>query len=190
VSVRVPKVNEAFLIPDGKFHNYAVDLSQDDGFKAGTWTGFSLVPSNRKARDLEIDSIKVGFSDNAKDADKNCSNADQPDGWLAVYDNCPTIFNPSQEDGNDDGIGDACEDYDSDEVANACDNCPTVTNTSQRDGDHDRIGDACDGATSEGCFSSTVAGPGPSPSALFWVSASAVGLMLVRRFRPRTKNRN
>ncbi len=187
-SVRVPKLNEAFLVPDGKFRNYSVDLSQENDFKAGTWTGFSLIPSNREARDIDIDFIKIGFSDNIKDADKNCSNADQPDGWPAAYDNCPMLFNPSQEDGNDDGVGDACEDYDGDNRVNACDNCPTVTNTSQRDGNHNRLGDACDSAASEGCFS-TVAGGGPPASALFWVSAGALGLMLVRKLRPRRRNR-
>jgi hypothetical protein len=189
-TVRVPKLNEAFLVPDGKFRNYAVDLSSENDFKAATWTGFTFTPSNREARDIEIEFIKIGFSENVKDDDKSCLNAEQPDGWLAVYDNCPTLFNPSQEDGNDDGVGDACEDYDGDNRLNFCDNCPVVTNTSQRDGNNNQIGDACDGSTSEGCLGgATVARRGPPVSALFWVSVTAVGVMLVRSRRPRKRNR-
>jgi hypothetical protein len=188
-SVRVPKLNQAFLVPDGKFRNYSVDLSSESDFGTGTWTGFSLVPSNREARDIEIEFIRIGFAENIKDADKSCTNGDQPDGWLGAYDNCPDLFNPSQEDGNDDGVGDACEDYDGDNRLNACDNCPVVTNTAQRDSNNNQIGDACDAQASEGCFSgSTVAGHSPPASALFWLSMTAIGATLVRAFRRRNRN--
>ena len=167
-----------------------MDLSSEADFTAGTWTGFSFIPSNREARDIEIEFIKIGFSENVKDADKSCLNVDQPDGWPGLEDNCPDLFNPSQEDGNDDGVGDACEDYDGDRRLNYCDNCPTITNTSQRDGNNNRIGDACDDSTSDGCFSgAAVAGPGPRTSAFFWVSATVLGAMVVVTFRRRTRTR-
>jgi len=51
-----------------------------------------------------------------------------------VCDNCPAVANPTQTDGDADGIG------------NACDNCPTVYNPSQADTDGDGIGDACETA--------------------------------------------
>jgi hypothetical protein len=50
---------------------------------------------------------------------------DEPDGFLDSEDNCPTTFNPLQEDGDGNGIGDACEDFDADGTVNSWDNCPT-----------------------------------------------------------------
>jgi subtilase family protein/thrombospondin type 3 repeat protein len=47
-------------------------------------------------------------------------------------DNCPTAYNPAQQDG------------DSDSVGNQCDNCPITPNGNQLDSDGDNVGDACD----------------------------------------------
>ncbi|MFL0353379.1 choice-of-anchor B family protein [Xanthomarina sp. GH4-25] len=71
------------------------------------------------------------------------------DGIPDATDNCPEIFNPNQEDLNDNGIGDACEDIvnndlDDDGILNDDDNCPLVANSGQEDSDNDGIGDACD----------------------------------------------
>jgi hypothetical protein len=54
------------------------------------------------------------------------------DGLTTVCDNCPSQYNPGQEDQDDDLAGDAC------------DNCPATPNTSQQDTDGDAFGDACD----------------------------------------------
>jgi len=114
-----------------------------------------------------IDSIIVlwpsGFADTTADILPNqrysvvegsgllCVGTDSDaDGWPDVADacpgdNCPDIFNPDQNDVDDDGIGDTCDDdIDGDGVLNDTDNCPFVDNAGQDDADSDNVGDACD----------------------------------------------
>ena len=54
------------------------------------------------------------------------------DGVPDLYDNCPYVANPGQEDGDGDGVGDIC------------DNCLNKVNSDQFDFDHNGEGDACD----------------------------------------------
>ena len=80
------------------------------------------------------------------------------DGIPDSQDNCPTVFNPGQEDADGDGIGDVCdncpsiqnpgqEDFDGDGIGDACDNCPSIQNPGQEDSNSNNIGDACELAT-------------------------------------------
>jgi hypothetical protein len=64
----------------------------------------------------------------------NISDADV-DGIEDDSDNCPSVFNPAQEDNDADGA---------DGVGDSCDNCVDVANDAQTDTDGDGIGDDCD----------------------------------------------
>lgn len=69
-------------------------------------------------------------------------------------DNCPFVSNSDQNDGDYDGVGDACDpfpanvlewrDSDGDGIGDNSDNCLMVANPSQGDSDLDARGDACD----------------------------------------------
>ncbi len=81
--------------------------------------------------------------------DLNCIDPDEDDICLGPprSDNCPLTYNPNQEDGDGDYIGDACDydtDLDQDGVWDTVDNCPGLSNPDQLDADRDGIGDACD----------------------------------------------
>lgn len=67
------------------------------------------------------------------------------DGVRDFDDNCVDVVNPSQEDRDGDGEGDACEpDVDGDGLDDGVDNCPDIPNPAQEDLDLDGLGDACD----------------------------------------------
>jgi Thrombospondin type 3 repeat len=67
-------------------------------------------------------------------------------------DNCLNVYNPDQEDWNDDGEGDHCDDSDQDTIMDAFDNCVTTPNPSQEDWNSDGQGDACDDTDNDSVF--------------------------------------
>ena len=107
--------------------------------------------------DASADEAKnVHLADIDADGDLDVLSASYGDHTVAWYpnelaeDNCPLIANPDQADGDDDGIGDACDsevqDADGDGVIDTADNCPADANPSQTDTDSDGVGDACNDA--------------------------------------------
>lgn len=99
-------------------------------------------------------------------------------------DNCPRAYNPKQEDGDCDQVGDAC------------DNCPSVPNPDQRDSDGDSLGDLCDPcpnypdplATADDCAEEWLAGSGPAACNTTLAGAVQLGVLglialMVRRRR-------
>ena len=61
-----------------------------------------------------------------------------------LKDNCVKVANPDQTDVDENGRGDACDDFDRDGIINSKDNCKNRPNVDQQDTDGDGIGDVCD----------------------------------------------
>ncbi|MGC6516223.1 MAG: thrombospondin type 3 repeat-containing protein [Myxococcota bacterium] len=126
---------------------------------------------NLDQNDIDCDNIGddcdicVTFPDGSNDAlqqtESEPNAGSQPDQVGDACDNCPSVFNPGQEDFDYDTLGDVCdncaliynpgqEDGDNQgggapsDGGDACDNCPDDYNPSQADIDEDGAGDACD----------------------------------------------
>ncbi|MFH0837866.1 MAG: thrombospondin type 3 repeat-containing protein [Patescibacteria group bacterium] len=102
------------------------------------------------------------------------------DGIPDLLDNCVAIENADQKDVDDNGRGDACEDFDGDLKMNNLDNCPDHPNRNQKDTDEDGIGDVCDDEESR----LTEANPW-LPWAGMGVAAMLIGIMIYQMIHRR-----
>jgi hypothetical protein len=126
----------------------ALKTEENTAFTGKDFDSLTITPSDIPMENIEIEFVKLGNrisiwptnatveleKDTAKrdqlDVDLNCEDHYQPDTWLFTDDNCPNFYNPDQLDANQNGIGDACEDFDGDGVLNACDPCAARGGTS------------------------------------------------------------
>jgi Thrombospondin type 3 repeat len=81
-----------------------------------------------------------------QDLDGKCDPGKSSPSWCTGSDNCPTSYNPNQENVVHPATtaGDACEDPDGDFSMDYQDNCPDIYNPLQEDGDLDGIGNVCE----------------------------------------------
>ena len=112
----------------------------------------SLCDASTFVAQFQFGTVNLGV---CKDSDQDGYGDSDYSGNTCLLDNCSTIFNPTQEDSDGDGIGDSCDictDTDGDSFGNpgfpvnTCliDNCPVVANPLQTDTDGDVVGDTCD----------------------------------------------
>ena len=88
------------------------------------------------------------MTDNCVDVVNPSQDDADGDGLGDACDNCPADANADQGDADGDTIGDVCDsDRDGDQRDNASDNCPDNANTGQQDRDGDGVGDACSPVT-------------------------------------------
>jgi len=172
VAVSLPDGTVSDLVPfsPGGFDGVTLDNDGNiyaSAYNAGivySWkadgTGFRLVSAghqggpagldyNRRDEILAVPCVNANRIDFLSMAD------DDNDNLPNFSDNCPEVFNPYQEDYDQDGVGDSCDvctDSDQDGFgdpgfpANTCppDNCPEQWNADQYDLDQDGVGDECD----------------------------------------------
>jgi hypothetical protein len=114
-----------------------------DGLTDGEEAGAGGTGTDPTLADSDSDGINDGTEVTA--GTNPLSNDTDGDTVLDDVDNCPTVANLDQADGDSNGIGDACDvDTDSDGVSDAIDNCPTMANADQANLDGDSMGDVCD----------------------------------------------
>ncbi len=143
-------------ITDNSWAEYTYDVSDVADGQSTVYIRFTMGTTDVGWRysGWNVDDLQVSGFQCSTDPDSD------GDGIPTVDDNCPTVYNPLQEDVDGDFVGDACDncvtvsnnnqlDIDDDLVGDVCDNCPTVANADQNDIDSDTFGDACDNCPAE-----------------------------------------
>ena len=94
---------------------------------------------------FNVDTVMPILNPSSKESNPLYKKADtDEDGVIDSADNCVGIANTDQVDKDNNGKGDACEDFDHDGIINATDNCPMKANRKQLDADMDGLGNVCD----------------------------------------------
>ncbi len=82
-----------------------------DGQCMGEWSGFDFDLCGQCFGSEFADSDNDGLGDSCDPCPNDPDNDPDEDGICDDVDNCPLIYNPDQEDYNENGIGDVCEEY-------------------------------------------------------------------------------
>ncbi len=151
-------LNPAYQIPQAQLVQLMVKVNRA-GLKAGAYMATLKIQSDGGDKTITI-AMTVNAAQGGQPAGASDVNGliDQVKKYLAskkdtdgdgVYDptdNCPAVENKSQNDQDQDKIGDACDDdVDGDGKSNDEDNCSLVINPDQKDSDQDGVGDVCQG---------------------------------------------
>jgi hypothetical protein len=150
------------VIPaDGKgviyyYQNDGVTDTTMSARRASLFRNLQCVPGGSEIVDIDddgkLDIVSVIFDSSAEKPPPPYLSSSV---FLFSVDNCPTVANAGQEDGDSDEVGNACDncpadanyrqrDRDTDLAGDICDNCAYESNPSQEDGDSDEAGDVCD----------------------------------------------
>lgn len=111
------------------------------------WT---ITAADDGARQIRVEAFDTAGNSASDAVSVTVSYDGDGDGVPDVDDNCPTTYNPGQEDSDGDDLGDVCDsdvtnpDSDGDGAPDGADNCPVVFNPNQANFDGDTEGDACD----------------------------------------------
>jgi hypothetical protein len=124
--------------------NSGVFDAQNQPYPFTTKSAYVVINQPEMCTDSDMDGIPDGADNCPMLWNPSQENVDgDPRG--NACDNCPAVANPSQLNTDGDTKGDSCDsDDDNDGVPDLADNCPVTAYSSQLNTDGDALGDACD----------------------------------------------
>ena len=129
----------------GCFDNKLVFISSFEDVDSSNYLEFKVSHVSDLYGNINTDTISWGFEiGNVNEFISSEKDTDE-DGIIDSEDNCLLIYNPDQQDTDEDGEGDVCDDdLDGDGIPNDVDNCPLFSNADQVDDNNNGIGDVCE----------------------------------------------